>query len=303
MPDPRDIFKHFFGGGGRDQDEDKQLIEVIQLPLEKIFRGCSIQHSYKRKVPCTKCEGTGSIDKISKTCSTCKGKKIVVQMNKIGFMVQHIQTACPACHGTGGDSIPDNQKCPACDSRGFDYNIEDITLNVPKGISKDNKIKINGKGHYKDGKYNPLYVVIQEIPHSRFQRGIGINDLCPPNPLNLLYTCECDILDVLVQKSLPIKFLDNKTYHVKLNIPDLNKCLCILPNMGMMDEKGARGDLFINIQLRNDILNTQLRNKIKKLLHYDDTDIRDVIDTIDMKHYRPSTFSQDHEEQRQCTQQ
>lgn len=304
MPDPRDIFKSFFGGGQREED-GSQLTEVVRLSLKKIYTGCTIQHSYKRRVECDACGGTGCSDKKDRICKGCRGKKVVIQVKKMGFMVQQIQMPCSVCRGSGGEDIPSDKRCRECETKGFVTKIEDISLTIPRGVPANTPIKVRGKGHFHNHKYHDLDLVVQEISSPQFQRGVGINDVCPPHPLNLLYHCEVDVMDVLLERTLTYKHLDDKTYHIRLRISELNRCLCIVPRMGMVDKDGEKGDLFINVTLLNKKMNAEMKQKVSQLFGHSDAHKVDI-EATDLKDYVPerSRHHEDaHYQQQQCAQQ
>lgn len=63
--------------------------------------------SLSRKLPCTKCNGTGSKSGKRHTCSTCQGSGVQVHIRPLGpGMVQQIQSRCSDCQGSGYSSIP-----------------------------------------------------------------------------------------------------------------------------------------------------------------------------------------------------
>jgi len=260
-------------------------------------------HSYKRRIECGACAGTGCSDRQDRICKGCRGKKVVVQIKKMGFMVQQIQTPCSVCHGSGGEEVPADKRCRECNARGSVAKIEDISVNVPRGVPANTPMKIRGKGHFHNNKYHDLDLVVQEISSPQFQRGVGINDVCAPHPLNLLYHCEVDVLDVLLDKPLVYKHLDEKTYRIRLRISDLNRCLCIVPHMGMVDKDGDKGDLFLNVKLLNRKMTTGIRQKISDLFGYDDREKVDI-EASDLKDYGPQrSRHQDEHYQQQCAQQ
>lgn len=300
MPDPRDIFKNFFG----ERRDDSELVETIQLPLNKIYSGCSVQHTYRRKIKCESCLGTRSSDKKDRICNQCQGKKMVLKIKKMGFMVQQIQMPCPGCHGTGGEKIPSDLLCIECNGKGYVNSVEDITIRIPRGVHNSVPLIIKEQGNYQNNKYNDLSIIVTEIPSKQYQRGVGINDICSPNPLNLLYHCDIDILDLLTNDVLSYKHLDGKTYNIRLQISDFNKSLCIVPRMGMIDQNGDIGDLFINVAIKNRKINNKIKKQLCELLGCAEQQKIDI-DSIDLKNYIPTSDNNRHEfsQPQQCSQQ
>lgn len=129
--DPRDIFKNFFGFGRGEEEESSKVVETIQLPLEKIYKGCTVKHTYSRKIKCKGCNGTGNNDKIDRTCKKCNGKKIVTIMKQMGIMIQQYQTKCSLCNGTGGESVSPDKRCNQCVGQKSVTEICHIDVHVP----------------------------------------------------------------------------------------------------------------------------------------------------------------------------
>ena len=87
-----DIFESAFGGfgggfGRKSQKRRKYQLDLeieVELDFHEAVFGCKKEVSYKAKVPCHECEGTGSKDKKKSTCSDCNGQG--QQYFRQGFM-------------------------------------------------------------------------------------------------------------------------------------------------------------------------------------------------------------------------
>jgi DnaJ-class molecular chaperone len=67
--------------------------------------------SLSRKLPCGKCNGTGSKSGKRHSCSTCHGSGVQVHIRPLGpGMVQQIQSRCGDCSGSGYSSVPSEWK-------------------------------------------------------------------------------------------------------------------------------------------------------------------------------------------------
>jgi RecJ-like exonuclease len=70
------------------------LLLLLLLPHRKL--------SLSRKLPCSKCNGSGSKSGKRDTCETCHGSGVQVMIRPIGpGMVQQIQQPCRECSGNG----------------------------------------------------------------------------------------------------------------------------------------------------------------------------------------------------------
>merc|ERR1712093_11888 len=98
--DAGDIFDMMFnGGGGRrggrggGQKKGKDEVHPLEVSLEDLYNGKVRKLSVTRQV----------IDRSVpvKTCEECDGQGVVIQMIRMGPMVQQTQSACSSCNGKG----------------------------------------------------------------------------------------------------------------------------------------------------------------------------------------------------------
>ena len=78
-----DIFDIFFGhhrqqSGPRETPQLKPLIRNLEVTLSDVYNGKMMNIGVERMVLCQGCEGKGGANPI--TCSTCKGKGVVIRM-------------------------------------------------------------------------------------------------------------------------------------------------------------------------------------------------------------------------------
>lgn len=258
--DPRDIFKNFFGfGGAGDDDSDGQIVETISLSLEKIYKGCTLVHTYSRKIKCKSCNGTGNKDKIDRTCKKCNGRKIVTVMRQMGIMIQQFQSKCSLCDGTGGETVSASLRCNDCRGQKFVTDISKIEITVPPGASPDEPLVFEGRGNYQDGTYDKLIIRIVDKPHPHFQRGVGIRDICPANPLNLVHQTDINIMSLLLRQPIKIPSIANPSEYTYIypSVPDLNKSIVVVPSKGLKDRYGVQGDLFVVLHIKNTTLSQE----------------------------------------------
>jgi hypothetical protein len=79
----------------------------VTLATRRAVSAARRKLSLSRKLPCSKCNGTGSKSGKRHTCSTCHGSGVQVHIRPLGpGMVQQIQSRCGDCSGSGYSSIP-----------------------------------------------------------------------------------------------------------------------------------------------------------------------------------------------------
>ena len=171
-----DIFSQFgdiFGGSFRQQRirKGQDLRVQVNITLEDVINGDKKKIKYNRQSQCTTCHGKGGTN--IKNCTTChgSGQRIVSQQTPFGN-IQH-SVPCTTCNSTG--NIIDI-KCNSCNGEGTKLTEEVIDVNLPKGASNGMQFTMPGNGnHIRDGQPGDLFILINEISHSRFKR-VG-NDL------------------------------------------------------------------------------------------------------------------------------
>lgn len=146
-----DIFSQFFGGGTRRSSRADNLPEKgedklvnINLSFEQAVNGCKVDIPLSYVDNCKECNGTGALHGTAfKTCPTCQGKGRVITRRQTVLGMMQSESVCPDCHGIG-KIITD--KCTCCHGSGKIKKDETITVNIPKGVDNEDKIKIAQKG-------------------------------------------------------------------------------------------------------------------------------------------------------------
>ncbi|KAI5288232.1 DnaJ- protein scj1 [Ascosphaera acerosa] len=123
--DPFDVFSRFFGFGshgghghghgfpgqhGQRRGPDMNL--KLYLPLRDFYTGADHELSIEKQVVCDECDGTGSADRHTDTCSQCGGSGMLVRKQMFApGIYQQVQTQCGRCGGKG-QTI--SRPCGAC---------------------------------------------------------------------------------------------------------------------------------------------------------------------------------------------
>lgn len=96
-PSQNDIMQMMFGGGMQkgpaQKPKSQPLKQLLELTLEQVYNGETINTSVKRYRLCKGCNGAGGAD--VKKCTECKGRGQVVRMIPLGpGMMQQIAQPC-----------------------------------------------------------------------------------------------------------------------------------------------------------------------------------------------------------------
>lgn len=178
-----DIFSQFFGedfagtqgyGFNTSQRQSKRTrgsdIEAnLNISFEEAVFGIEKTLTYKRKIQCNHCNGTGAKNGTSKTkCSQCNGTGQVTRVQNTFIGQIQTRSVCPTCNGQG-ETI--DEKCPHC-THGINEENAEFKIKVPHGIPDGVTLRFRGKGNAgkNGGDYGDLFININVAPHDSFER-------------------------------------------------------------------------------------------------------------------------------------
>ncbi len=199
------------------------------ITLEEGYSGTVKKISYKRKISCGNCNGTGiTSESIIRECSKCKGTG---KSKKLG-----INIPCINCFGKG--FIVYNP-CSDCEGKGYKKEKVEKEIVVPSGISENKFLFLEGLGNtgFYGGDYGNLYVKVKFKKHPLFRK-----------KGNNLYT------EIAVPKEKAysgtyvfVKNLNNEKLSIKVPEKTSSPITLKVKGEGYRDRKGNFGDLFIKI--------------------------------------------------------
>lgn len=171
-----DIFDNIFGGGfgfsGGGSSKTRKtrgsdLLMNVDLSFEEAVFGCEKDISLDVVEECSDCDGKGGHKE--ETCSHCHGSGTVTteQHTILGSFVS--KTTCPYCNGEGKTY---KEKCSTCHGKGRVKKHKTITINVPSGISEEDRLRVGGKGNpgTNGGPNGDLYLEFTIKKHGYFKR-------------------------------------------------------------------------------------------------------------------------------------
>lgn len=172
-----DIFDNIFGGGfgfsgGGGSSKTRKtrgsdLLMNVNLSFEEAVFGCEKDISLDVVEECSDCNGKGGHKE--ETCSHCHGSGTITteQHTILGSFVS--KTTCPYCNGEGKTY---KEKCSTCHGKGRVKAHKTITINVPSGISEEDRLRVGGKGNpgANGGPNGDLYLEFTIKKHDYFKR-------------------------------------------------------------------------------------------------------------------------------------
>jgi molecular chaperone DnaJ len=174
-----DIFDAFFGGsdpfgfGGRSRPMAVQGGDVaVHVDVSLLEAAIGVQRTVEYEVvdQCAHCRGRGAepgtpVD----TCRRCGGTGQLQAVSRTAFGQLVRTTACDACGGTG-EIV--REPCSECSGRGRRAVRRSLTVDIPAGISDEQRIRLSGRGHAGEngGPPGDLYVLVTVTEDERFVR-------------------------------------------------------------------------------------------------------------------------------------
>ena len=163
------MFGDLFGGRGGRRRRARRGADIrcdVTLTLEEAARGVDKDISFRRRVRCDTCSGSGAAPGSQPTvCGTCGGHGQVVQ--SAGIL--RVQTACPNCSGTGQQI---SQVCADCRGSGLENKRAELTVTIPAGVDDGMRVRVQGEGEASPdgGPVGDCYCFINVRPHELFKR-------------------------------------------------------------------------------------------------------------------------------------
>eukprot|EP00656_Telonema_subtile_P012988 TRINITY_DN1657_c0_g1_i3.p1 TRINITY_DN1657_c0_g1~~TRINITY_DN1657_c0_g1_i3.p1 ORF type:complete len:522 (+),score=161.19 TRINITY_DN1657_c0_g1_i3:122-1687(+) len=194
-----DIFDMMFnGGGGRGgrgrgggQKKGKEEVHPLDVTLEDLYNGKVRKLSVTRQV----------IDRSVevKQCQECDGQGVVIQMVRMGPMIQQTQAACSSCSGKGVTCKKKRVK-------------EVLEVPVQKGAPSGHRVTFQEKSDEHPGVTpGDVVFVLNEQPHTSFKR----------RGADLYVERNISLVEALCGFEMEIQQLDGRTLIVRSNPGDV----------------------------------------------------------------------------------
>lgn len=171
------IFDDFFSGTtstrsrrSSSTQRGSDLRVKIKLSLEEILTGVSKKIKIKRYKKCSTCDGIGAESGSGyQTCSVCQGSGEIRQVSRSVFGQFVNISTCGNCNGEG--RVISNP-CKICGGDGRVQEEATVSVEIPAGVSTGNYLTLRGEGNAgrRGAPAGDLIVVIEELPHTIFQR-------------------------------------------------------------------------------------------------------------------------------------
>ncbi|KAL2432824.1 DnaJ protein-like protein xdj1 [Exophiala dermatitidis] len=161
------------GGGPRRMRRSPDENQKYEVTLEDLYKGKTVKFSSTKNVICSKCNGSGGVEKAQpKECATCKGKGVRQILSQVGpGMLTQRMVECGACEGTGQVWNP-KDKCKKCKGKRVTEERKQLELYIPRGAREGDQIRLEGEADQIPGAEQTGDIIFHlvELPHETFQR-------------------------------------------------------------------------------------------------------------------------------------
>lgn len=138
--DPMDILREM------QQNTRRAQKMPYNISLEDYFTKKTVKVDIPHEVDCDLCGATGFMDRQNHNCSQCGGIGVVKQTIQHGTTIFQSNAPCPTCKGQGSDSKFSHLKCKLCTGKGTVSATEELEVDIPKNIMKNNMTILEKKG-------------------------------------------------------------------------------------------------------------------------------------------------------------
>ncbi|KIW97089.1 uncharacterized protein Z519_02481 [Cladophialophora bantiana CBS 173.52] len=161
------------GMGSRKMRRSPDENQKYEVSLEDLYKGKTVKFSSTKNVICSKCKGSGGVEKAQpKECSACKGQGVKQVLSQVGpGMLTQRMVECGACEGTGQVFNP-KDKCKKCKGKRVTEEKKQLELYIPRGAREGDIIKLEGEADQIPGAEQTGDIIFHlvEQPHEVFQR-------------------------------------------------------------------------------------------------------------------------------------
>lgn len=168
-----DIFSDIFGSRGSSRGRQKTGRDIqidIEIDFEEMVFGINKKVFLTRNVRCDVCNGNGGEPGANEQiCNICNGNGKIRQDIKSFFGTFQQVTTCYNCNGTGKIF---SKKCHKCAGEGRFKDKQEISIDIPAGISDGQTLSLQGYGEAgeRGADSGDLYVNVHIKKHKSFQR-------------------------------------------------------------------------------------------------------------------------------------
>lgn len=211
----------------------------LRLSVKDIVNNATKTFRYRRYVPCTHCDGSGSTEKNGVTqCNYCGGTGQYVKRTVRGNMFFEQRTTCPNCHGKG---TMITNPCQYCGGTGLEESNSEETLTVPAGVADNTVTVIPGGGNFperNEGIPGDLYIMFVIEDDGEFSSMEG-------GMYDVLRKVDISVLDFMTGTTFKVKTPYGDEKEITLKPCEKDGKMYRIIGKGLKTENGGSGDMYV----------------------------------------------------------
>ncbi|RKP27652.1 hypothetical protein SYNPS1DRAFT_12363 [Syncephalis pseudoplumigaleata] len=141
----------------------------LEVTLEELYNGTTKHMPIERTEVCGGCSGKGG-KRGPRTCKACQGTGTIVREQRMGSMVQRVQSTCRKCRGEG-KILLEKDRCKKCAGRGIVKASKKLEVHVDKGMREGQRIVLAGEADQEpEVPAGDVIFILEQKPHAHMER-------------------------------------------------------------------------------------------------------------------------------------
>lgn len=216
----------------------------VKVSVKDIINGATKKFRYRKMSPCSSCNGTGNKNGSEpQQCPHCNGRGMYTKTTRYGNSIYQETSTCPYCGGAG---IVITDPCPQCSGSGLQETKDEETVTIPKGVTNNAYITIEGKGNHAmhcDGVPGNLNVIFTIDDSDGF-------NLMDDSNYDIVYNKYVSVLDFLTGTSVTVPLPEGGDVNIDIRPGEEDGQLHRIIGKGLYDSYSNRGDYFVKMHMR-----------------------------------------------------
>lgn len=266
-----DIFSQFFGGHSHGEDEaDSGRGEDLRLKmgveLKDLYNGLTKRVPMQKQFVCSGCKGSGSSKPgAGKTCASCQGQGVRMEMRQMGPFMTQQPVECRRCNGEGVMINPGDE-CKTCNGKRIYQKVHYLEIPIERGLANGDKVVLKGESNQVPNEEpgDVVVFIVEQTPDDYPFKRKGDD---------LLYKHRITLAESLIGFKFTITHMDERTLVVASQSGDVirpgSKKVVIGEGMPIKGMPSERGRLIIEFEVDfpgPEFFTDSVRTQLEKLL-------------------------------------
>lgn len=218
----------------------------VNMTLEELYHDTEKEIQFNRTNLCYTCHGKGTEKFIP--CKACNGQGVMLYPTNLGMM----QMTCYKCGGSKKDQS--SIDCVSCRGQGHTTEFFEDKIMIPRGSMDRVPIEVPNLGNMlPDGSRGLVQVIINELPHKTFKRGIQIPELRINSINDLMLVLKITFAESLTGFQRTLTLLDGSTFDLKVVTFTRHESRIVLPGKGFPEKDDENSNSYSDLIIRFEV--------------------------------------------------